>query len=390
MSSFPSDALAETPELLTTENVCAWLASLELEGDGVPRAPPLRAREIGGGNLNYAFAVTDAAGVSAFVKQAPDFIKCLGADFKLTTARVQFEHDALVEMRRHAPPNSVPAVRAFARGRCALVLEDLAPRELLRARLMAGDAREAPARAGARLLAAVHQGTRGDGALAARFANSAMCGITEAFVFTYPFEEHETNKHSAGLDARVAAMRADGGLRDAVARARATFATSKEALVHGDFHAGSVMTDGEDAWAIDAEFVFYGPAGFDVGLFLAGYAFAHCAAAARGGAESAARCAALRACLGAAWEAYAAGVGAAHAPGALADAFGALGCELMRRVLGAAHMDDLEAIEDADAKLRAENLALDVGEAMVRRAAAPDAASDGVAPLLGLLEASVA
>ena len=99
MSSFPSESLAETPELLTTENVCAWLASLELEGDGVPRAPPLRAREIGGGNLNYAFAVTDAAGVSAFVKQAPDFIKCLGADFKLTTARVQFEHDALVDHR---------------------------------------------------------------------------------------------------------------------------------------------------------------------------------------------------------------------------------------------------------------------------------------------------
>ena len=113
-----------------------------------------------------------------------------------------------------------------------------------------------------------------------------MCGITEAFVFTYPFEEHETNKHSAGLDARVAAMRADASLLAAVAQARATFASSKEALVHGDFHAGSVMTDGEDAWAIDAEFVFYGPAGFDVGLFLAGYAFATASAISRRASRS--------------------------------------------------------------------------------------------------------
>ena len=52
-------------------------------------------------------------------------------------------------------------------------------------------------------------------------------------------------------------------------------------------------------------------------------------------------------------------------------------------------MDDLEAIDTPTRSPRRE-LALDAGEAMVRRAAAPDAASEGGAPLLGAVEASVA
>ena len=38
----------------------------------------LSAVEIHGGNLNYAFQVKNSASQSVFVKQAPDFIKCLG------------------------------------------------------------------------------------------------------------------------------------------------------------------------------------------------------------------------------------------------------------------------------------------------------------------------
>ena len=38
----------------------------------------LSAVEIHGGNLKYAFQVTNSASQSVFVKQAPGFIKCLG------------------------------------------------------------------------------------------------------------------------------------------------------------------------------------------------------------------------------------------------------------------------------------------------------------------------
>ena len=45
--------------------------------------------------------------------------------------------------------------------------------------------------------------------LAARFDNPALCGITSLYVFSFPFQEHESNSNVAGLDARAARMRAD-------------------------------------------------------------------------------------------------------------------------------------------------------------------------------------
>ena len=46
------------------------------------------------------------------------------------------------------------------------------------------------------------------------------------------------------------------------------FLTSAEALVHGDLHTGSIMVTEEDTRAIDPEFAFFGPMGFDVGALI--------------------------------------------------------------------------------------------------------------------------
>ncbi len=45
--------------------------------------------------------------------------------------------------------------------------------------------------------------------------------------------------------------------------------THGEALIHGDLHTGSVMVGGGRTVAIDPEFAFYGPVGFDLGAIWA-------------------------------------------------------------------------------------------------------------------------
>ncbi len=45
--------------------------------------------------------------------------------------------------------------------------------------------------------------------------------------------------------------------------------THGEALIHGDLHTGSVMVGGGRTVAIDPEFAFYGPVGFDLGALWA-------------------------------------------------------------------------------------------------------------------------
>ena len=51
--------------------------------------------------------------------------------------------------------------------------------------------------------------------------------------------------------------------------------TEGQALLHGDLHTGSLMCTETTTFAIDNEFAFYGPMGFDVGLFFANLLLAY-------------------------------------------------------------------------------------------------------------------
>merc|ERR1712146_758622 len=46
------------------------------------------------------------------------------------------------------------------------------------------------------------------------------------------------------------------------------FLTCAEALLHGDLHTGSIMCKASSSFVIDPEFAFYGPMGFDLGLYI--------------------------------------------------------------------------------------------------------------------------
>ncbi|MFP3340817.1 phosphotransferase, partial [Micrococcus sp. SIMBA_131] len=54
-----------------------------------------------------------------------------------------------------------------------------------------------------------------------------------------------------------------------VASLKHSFLTKGEALIHGDLHTGSLFVTEGSTKVIDPEFAFYGPAGFDVGAFIA-------------------------------------------------------------------------------------------------------------------------
>ncbi len=122
-----------------------------------------------------------------------------------------------------------------------------------------------------------------------------------------------------------------------------------------------------------AEFAFYGPPAFDVGSLFANLIFAALRHANRPAQ------AAILALLNECWSAYVAALapsgdaaegGALAAPQAvrrlLQETAGFCGCELIRRVVGAAHVDDLETISDAQEKVRAEQVALALGSALLK------------------------
>lgn len=104
----------------------------------------------------------------------------------------------------------------------------------------------------------------------ARFANDAMCSLTEKVIFTDPYHAEPHNRHtSPQLDAEAAALRSDPEAAAAAAALKLVFAQRPQALLHGDMHTGSLMATDATTYAIDPEFAFYGPIGFDVGKAIA-------------------------------------------------------------------------------------------------------------------------
>ena len=357
----------EYPVLLTLASV-SWY----VHGHGVlPDVPlyRLESQPIGGGNLNYAWRCGDRddSSKSVFVKQAPDFIKCLGEAFKLTNQRAQLEANALKALREIAPDN-VPEVFVYDDYRCAMIMEDLRDFRLLRDDLLRGVVDESVAVSLGRFCAKIYNETRAKpdayfSEMLGEDDNGAMRAITRDYVFTKPFQADETNREidaASSLGFRVANARNDTGLLAAVAKARTAFDDAHDCLSHGDLHAGSVMVDGARTVAIDAEFACRGPAGLDIAFLIAGYLFAFCAADAHAADAEAAgiRRVSCGDAVKALWRAYA---DARDGEPKMDEVCGFLGCELLRRVLGAASVPDLSEIADGKARERAELLVVEIG-----------------------------
>ncbi len=231
-----------------------------------------RIREVGDGNLNLVFIVEGpAAGV--VVKQALPYVRLVGESWPLPLERSWFEYNALTEEARYAG-RLTPEVFHFDRAQAMIVMEYLHPHVIMRKGLIRGIEYPRFADDIAEFLAAtlfstsVLAGTAAEHkARAELFAsNAALCKITEDLVFTDPYREAPLNRWTRPyLDAQKRAFERDSALKVAAQARKYQFMTSAQALSHGDLHTGSIMVTREDTRIIDPEFAFIGPIGFDVG-----------------------------------------------------------------------------------------------------------------------------
>jgi 5-methylthioribose kinase len=179
---------------------------------------------------------------------------------------------ALIIMRYVEPPHLILRKVLIAKQRCDSFAPHLA---IFAARTLFGTS--CIALPGADLREAVCKWSR----------NSAMCALTEQVIFTDPYYPAQFNhwEHvSPHLDNVIRnGIYRDSELQIAVAGLKEKFLTQTQALLHGDLHSGSVMvavaadggTEGS-TFVIDPEFAFYGPAGFDTGLLVANLLLSYC------------------------------------------------------------------------------------------------------------------
>jgi 5-methylthioribose kinase len=353
----------------------------------------LECREIGDGNLNLVFHVSEpSTRKSVILKQALPYAKVVGESWPLTLDRARIESEALAYHNQRCP-ELVPALYAYDQELALTVMEDLSDHVIMRKGLIEGNQYPQFAEDISTFLANtlffssdLGMNQQAKKLQVQKFINVELCKITEDLIFEHPYYDAETNSISADLRPIVEQIWQDELLKAEVALLREQFLTKAEALLHGDLHTGSIFIKSDSTKVIDPEFAFYGPIGFDLGavfgnllLNYAGHEFWSDSAEQRHQHR-----AWLLQTIGSISELFEQkfialwlehGVDRMsksviyqeqYMTRLLQQSFGYAGCKMIRRVIGLAKVADIEQISHGDTKLRAQKLALAIGTTLVK------------------------
>nr|WP_318382787.1 S-methyl-5-thioribose kinase [uncultured Enterobacter sp.] len=349
------------------------------------------AQEVGDGNLNLVFKIFDAAGVSRIiVKQALPYVRCVGESWPLTLDRARLEAQTLVEHFQHSPEHTVQIIH-FDPELAVMVMEDLSDHRIWRGELINNTFYpQAATQLGEYLAQTLFHTSdfylhpHAKKARVAQFSNPEMCEITEDLFFNDPYQIHERNSYPNALEADVAALRDDAQLKQAVASLKHRFFSHAEALLHGDIHSGSIFVAEGSLKAIDAEFGYFGPIGFDVGTAIGNLLLNYCGLPGHLGIRDAAAAREQRLTdIHTLWSTFAERFmqlareqtrdAALSAPGYASqflqkvwtDAVGFCGSELIRRSVGLSHVADLDTIADEEMRHECLRHAIHLGKALI-------------------------
>ena len=371
--------------------------------DVTDKSTVLSVAEVGDGNLNYVYIITGPSGKKLVIKQALPYVRCVGESWPLTLERATFEYNALTEEYKHAP-EYVPQVYHFDQVNAIIVMRFIeAPHIILRKAFIQGlrfstfadDLSTFMAKTLFNTSALALNGGLFRSKVSQWSTNTAMCALTEKVIFTDPYMvcdmNHWTKPH---LDTWAEEIRSDKTLKLAIGIMKSKFLTSTQALLHADLHSGSVMAKEGSTFVIDPEFAFYGPMGFDVGALLSNLLMAYFSQEATNGADYAEWI--LQQIIkllelfeqkflelwnnsvssNSVGELFHNDIYGKHGDtlsiaqsnfmkSLWRDTLGFTGAKMIRRIVGIAHVADLESIEDLDKRSRCEKRCLSMARALL-------------------------
>lgn len=365
---------------------------------------PLESAELSDGNLNFVFRVfeKDRPERSILVKQGVPYLRVAGESWPLSPARAGFEARAL-ELQHRFAPGLVPRPYWFDQTMSVNAMEDLRHHNVMRKPMVNRTRFENLGATVGDFLSRTLFGTSDFGleakekkTLQTRFANTELCEITEDLILTEPFEplllggKQNRNHFDPGVKNALEKLQADLEVKAQVSSLKHRFMTVAQALLHGDLHTGSIMASDpdekglSDIRVIDPEFAFFGPIGFDVGLFVANL-FLN-ASAQLGHApdlksqdsyrqylvEQAQACwltfesgfrERLKSANSASWRSRA--FQDAFMLEVLRDTAGYAGCEMIRRSVGFAHVYDVDSVPNERIRTQVLKANLEVGRDLI-------------------------
>ena len=351
-----------------------------------PDQTELACQEIGDGNINYVFRVWDKQSAkSLIIKQAGETAR-ISDEFRLSTERIRIE-SGMLRLEAELAPKLVPAVYLYDDIMHCFAMEDLSNHLIMREALIKHQ--QFPLFADHittfmvnNLLLTTdvvleHKQKKG---MVKNYINPELCEITEDLVYTEPFNDYKKRNDvfPPNLDWVEKEIYSDKQLRFEAAKLKFEFMNNAQALLHGDLHTGSIFIKEDSTKVIDPEFAFYGPIGYDVGNIIANLIFAW-ANAALTITDSQERIAYLnwlektivevvdlfKSKFLMAWQDYATepfakedGFANWYLGKVIQDTAAVTGLELIRRIIGLAHVKDITSITEQNSRIIAERICL--------------------------------
>ena len=383
--------------ILNSDNITSYLLSLTtiasfFEDD------QLHIEEIGDGNLNFVFLVSSSKNPQKklIVKQAVPYLRCAGESYPLSKERMTYEIRSLQYFSNITP--FVPKIYFSDEQMSVIIMEYLDGYIIMRKGMIEGTYYPNFAEHISSFLAttlfktsSLYLSSKQKRELTAMFiGNTELCKLTEDFVFTAPFMQHETNAQLPELADIAQKISEDETLKVEILKLKYKFMNQSDALLHGDLHTGSIMINKEKTCVIDSEFAFVGPFGFDLGALIANLVMSWISHSIQDDNETYSQWV-LQTTIKvyklfeekflALWDERSKSalfedqfatqkMKKAYQKecmlSILQDTIGFAGCKIMRRQLGIAGVEDIRGIEDATLREKANRLALDVGEKFIK------------------------
>jgi len=237
--------------------------------------------ELGDGNINFIFRVTDVvSGKSVIIKHSDVLVRSSKRAVSLDHNRIEAE---MLKIQKQLAPDYVPEVYFYDPVMCAICMEDLKDYENMRLAMITHkifpDFAEQITDFMANTLIMTTDTIikpQHKKELVKQFINPDMCEITERLVYTEPYKntlglniEFEPNKEFFKKE-----LYDDTELHLEAAKLKEAFKSNAQSLIHGDLHTGSIMIKQGSVKVLDPEFACYAPAGYDVGNIIANLIFA--------------------------------------------------------------------------------------------------------------------
>jgi len=268
-------------QILDRESIPAYLAEIPAVTDVLGSCDALDIQEIGDGNLNFVYRVTNSndTSKSVIVKQAVPYLRMAGEAWPLARDRMRYEIRALT-IYNDLGPKFVPTIFHADEEMSTMVMQCLDDHIILRFGMIDGIQYPKVAQDTGHFLAETLFKTSAWSmtslerrALMDQFTmNTELCKLTEEFIFTFPYMVHESNYSNPATDQWAKEnIHNDYPYKRDVLTHKELFVAKTEALLHGDVHSGSMMVNQHETYIIDMEFAFFGPISFDVGKLIGNF-----------------------------------------------------------------------------------------------------------------------